>query len=35
MPKLIVYLLTSQTTGARYYGLTGDIAARLAAITPA
>jgi predicted GIY-YIG superfamily endonuclease len=31
MPKLFVYLLKSETTGARYYGLTGNISARLAA----
>lgn len=30
-PKRFVYLLKSETTGERYYGLTSDIDARLAA----
>jgi putative endonuclease len=30
-PKRFVYVLKSETTGARYYGLTSDVAMRLAA----
>lgn len=31
MPNLFVYIIRSDSTGARYYGLTGEMTTRLAA----